>query len=133
MIEWFTSTNQGPNLWSLARSFDAPKQPGAKPGTRKRSRVAHPKAVSSSRLTESSSLHAKVVQPTNSQQPNMNNGQLLPPQLEYPDFTESPQSRSYITGLSFMGPFNFHVHLQLHYQGQINGLTTIITPVIHSS
>ena len=64
LIEWYTSTNQGPNLWSLARSFDAPKQPGAKPGGngRKRSRLSHPKAVTSSRLIENSPHHVEVVQ-----------------------------------------------------------------------
>ena len=121
LIEWFTSTNQGPNLWSLARSFDAPKQPGAKPVTRKRSRLAHPKAVSSSRLTESVPLHAKAVQPTISQQPNMNNSQLLLPQQEYPDFSESPQScsswPSYITSSSFMGPSQFSCSFTTPFSG----------------
>ena len=122
LIEWFTSTNQGPNLWSLARSFDAPKQPGAKPGTRKRSRQAHPKAVSCSRLTESSPHHAKVARPTNSQQPDMNNSQLLPPQLEYPDYTESLQPScsswpSYITGSSIMGPSQFMCSFMTPFSG----------------
>ena len=91
-MEWFTTTNQGPNLWSLARSFDVPKQPGAKLSTRKRSRLAHPKAISSSRVMQNSPNHAKVMQPTNTQQ----------------SYLDTSTSRpSYITGLTFMGPSQF--------------------------
>ena len=72
-MEWYTRTNQGPNLWSLPRSFNAPKQPGAKPGGngRKRSRLSHPKAVTFSRLTENSPHHAEVAQAASSQQPGL--------------------------------------------------------------
>jgi len=44
LLQWYNRTNQSANPWSLARSFDAPKQPGAKPGTntRKRSHVSQP-------------------------------------------------------------------------------------------
>ena len=31
LLEWYSCTNQSANLWSLARSLDAPKRPGAKP------------------------------------------------------------------------------------------------------
>ena len=68
LMEWYTRINQGPNLWSLARSFDSPKQPGAKPGGngRKRSCLSHPKEVTFSTLTENSPHRAEVAQAANS-------------------------------------------------------------------
>ena len=62
LLQWYKHTNQGANLWSLARSFDAPKQPGAKPGTntRKRSRVSQPPAETCSKLSTTRANDAQL-------------------------------------------------------------------------
>ena len=62
LLQWYKRTNQGANLWSLARSFDAPKRPGAKPGTntRKRSRVSQPPAKTCSKLSTTRANDAQL-------------------------------------------------------------------------
>ena len=62
LLQWYKRTNQGANLWSLARSFDAPKRPGAKPGTntRKRSRVSQPPAETCSKLSTTRANDAQL-------------------------------------------------------------------------
>ena len=101
-MEWYTRTNQRPNLWSLAQSFDAPKQLGAKPGGngRKWSCLSHPKAVTFSRLTENSPHHAEVAQAASSQHP-VDSRQLFPSQLE------QGRSKVFTTGQARFNPEHY--------------------------
>ena len=99
LLVWFKATNQGPNLWSLARSVDAPKHPGAKLSGRKRSRSSNPKAETCSK---SKPYYASSTQSLSAQQlSNVTVPQHYPgePLQPYP-----PISWPYISGSSFFGP-----------------------------
>ena len=56
LLQWYTRTNKTANLWSLARSSDVPKHPGAKPSgnKRKRSRFTNPQVKTCSKLSTTS-------------------------------------------------------------------------------
>ena len=107
LLELYNRTNQSANLWSLARSLDAPKRPGAKPGTntRKRSRVSNPpiKTCSSIRATqandtESRSSHSQTQssKPT----PIQFNEQYQPSPNRVPWLVSSGSTESHYTGPS---------------------------------
>ena len=106
LLQWYNRTNQSANLWSLARSLDAPKRPGAKPGTntRKRSRVSNPplKTCSSIRATQSNDTLRSSSQTLSPEPTHIQFNEQFQPSPRAPWFVSSGSTESHYTGPSHL-------------------------------
>ena len=113
LLQWYISTNQSANMWSLACSCDAPKRPGVKPGgnTSKRSQTSLPPLKTcSSRL---STTQAKGT-------PLSNHSQLPSPQLQKEPGPLSPRAPWLVpsTESHYVGPSHISIgSCESHYAG----------------